>query len=360
MFINQINLAPDQTTEPDWQPIGKHRPRAAILFGPPGTSKTTIVKALAGCLSWDYIELHASHFVAEGLPNVQKTADRIFRQLAELDHAVVLFDEIDELVRERDIEKDAFGRFLTTSMLPKLAELWEARKILYFVATNHIEYFDKAIIRSQRFDAVLFISPPSFESKVREVIRILRRDHGISSDIALNINKADIDTAFENFRSFETFRNLARSIKSAWSNIVGETDDPPEIPRQAMLAKFVLLRFDELGELALNLKEDIANDPTLTAEKLARALSKIQDSRWRGPAEYSRYLRSPSYERLDLTKERTWVVRKCPEGVNSRYLVCEGEKLALVAKVRSLNEVQIPGYDITRCSFGRVVIVKHT
>src|SRR6266576_151536 len=95
--------------EPDSQPIEKNQARSAILFGPPGTSKTTLVRSLADVIEWDYVEIHASHFVAEGLPEVQKTADKIFNQLSELDHAVVLFDEIDELVRERDMEKDAFG-----------------------------------------------------------------------------------------------------------------------------------------------------------------------------------------------------------------------------------------------------------
>src|SRR6185312_1299174 len=146
MFVNPIRIH-DCTDrfEPDSQPIEKNHARSAILFGPPGTSKTSLIRALADVIEWKYIEIHASHFVAEGLTQVQKTADMIFKQLSELDHAVVLFDEIDELVRERDMEKDAFGRFLTTSMLPKLAELWDARKILYFVATNHINYFDSAI-----------------------------------------------------------------------------------------------------------------------------------------------------------------------------------------------------------------------
>src|SRR6185437_6167741 len=81
--------------------------------------------------------------------------------------------EIDELVRERDMEKDAFGRFLTTSMLPKLAELWDARKILYFVATNHINYFDSAIIRSHRFDALILVGPPSFEAKIERIEELL-------------------------------------------------------------------------------------------------------------------------------------------------------------------------------------------
>ena len=51
---------------------------------------------------------------------------------------------------------DSFGRFLTTSMLPRIAELWKQGRVLYFVATNLLKDFDQAIIRSQRFDLKIF------------------------------------------------------------------------------------------------------------------------------------------------------------------------------------------------------------
>ena len=170
LFVNPTRrLISSEVVEPDHPPIQEQQARSAILFGPPGTSKTHLTRAVAAAMGWQYIELHASHFVAEGLPAVQRTADEIFQRLMELDHTVVLFDEIDELVRERDVEPDAFGRFLTTSMLPKLAELWKQRKVAYFIATNHIEYFDRAVTRAQRFDALIFVTPPSFEKKITKL-----------------------------------------------------------------------------------------------------------------------------------------------------------------------------------------------
>src|SRR5262249_53914110 len=150
----------------------------------PGTSKTALVEQIAYALDWRFIEIHAGDFVAKGYQEIGQTADDIFSILMELDHCVILFDEVDELVRERAFRNpqqeqasaDMFGRFLTTSMLPKLAELWKQRKILYFVATNHLEYFDEAIKRSQRFDAHLFVAPPSFEKKKKVLNGLLEKD----------------------------------------------------------------------------------------------------------------------------------------------------------------------------------------
>ena len=66
-------------------------------------------------------------------------------------------------------------------MLPKLPELWDARKILYFVATNHSTiFFDSAIIRSHRFDALILVSPPSFSAKISELRKLLSQKYGLT------------------------------------------------------------------------------------------------------------------------------------------------------------------------------------
>lgn len=352
MFINPVSMASnrsesttDQWTlgsashddrfDPDLPLIAEKFPRSAILFGPAGTSKTSLVSSIAGAIGWRYIELHPSHFVAEGLPNVQHTADIIFGKLMELDRAVVLFDEIDELVRERDIEPDQFGRFLTTSMLPRLAELWKARKVMYFVATNHIEYFDRAVTRSERFDAIIFISPPSFEAKQRKILDILQTEHHIEAGFASDITEDSINEAMQSI-----------SCKS-----IEKTKGKP-LPPKHTLAKFAMLRFDELNELALHLRDGLATQKTITKNILKAALLKINDAKSRSLSEYCRFRSDPLYyERFDASRNAVWVVTAIQgladgAGIPSPVVEIPNGMKFVKATVGSMTNVEVPGFQV--------------
>jgi hypothetical protein len=282
-----MRMVEEPQLEPDYKPIRKSQARSAIFFGPPGTSKTNLAAAVSRAIGWHYVELHASHFVAEGLPVVQRTADEIFQRLMQLDHTVILFDEIDELVRERDVEPDAFGRFLTTSMLPKLAELWKQRKVIYFIATNHIEYFDRAVTRAQRFDALIFVTPPSFNKKVQEIERLLNEKlPGIP--INKSLQEDEITNALMDLECSSAF------------------DPEALLDRDHILAKFILLRWDQLEELSVRLLRLCGPSPTvieLSTGMLSEALSEVADPSLQTLRTYCAYRNAAKYSMRDFGKE---------------------------------------------------------
>ena len=351
MFINPVRMqqSPDGL-EPDSQPIEENQARSAILFGPPGTSKTTLVRSVADVVRWKYIELHASHFVKQGLAQVQKTADDIFERLWELDHAVILFDEIDELVRERDMEKDAFGRFLTTSMLPKLAELWEARKILYFVATNHINYFDSAIIRSHRFDALILVSPPSFEAKLQRLKDLLRVEYKLSR-LRFQIVETEIQKELDSLRHTlqSSHDKMDQALLTHWKDLA--------LDNNYTLAKFALLRYDEVDELAYRvattLRKRTKATRTISNDTLREALRSVSDSQWRKNKSYSDYLRDIESERKDYQMVNVWELsgKNIPE---AEEIVARNEKHWLVKPGESLSDVFIKGFKPRPTSPGHV------
>ncbi len=138
-----------------------------ILFGPPGTSKTQLATMLSEALGWPLLSLDPSHLTRKGLENVHAETDQIFGRLQLCDQMVVLMDEFDELVREREgASSELRSRFLTTAMLPKIAGLHDRSRIVYIVGTNHLEQFDAAISRAGRFDLILPVMPPTTKEKL--------------------------------------------------------------------------------------------------------------------------------------------------------------------------------------------------
>lgn len=147
--------------------------RSAILFGPPGTSKTSVCEAISDRLGWPLLELSPSDFLGNGLEGIYEHVNAVFRDLMDLYGVVILFDEMDALVQSRDndskqIQLDTTQKFLTTSMLPKLSKLNKSARCIYFMATNHLEEFDPAISRSGRFDLLIHMGPATSSEKLEE------------------------------------------------------------------------------------------------------------------------------------------------------------------------------------------------
>jgi adenylate kinase family enzyme len=145
---------------------GENRKNAMVLFGPPGTAKTTLAAAIAQKLSWNFLTITPSDFVRRGIEMSEHRARIIFSDLMCLRETVILFDEIDEMLRSR---KDphpspiAMLRFLIPGMLPKFQNLkqhGEKNRVIIVIATNYRERLDPAIVRRGRIDDEFLILPP--------------------------------------------------------------------------------------------------------------------------------------------------------------------------------------------------------
>lgn len=139
-------------------------PRAIVLFGPPGTGKTTFAKAVASRLEWPFIEVFPSRLAASprGLAGELREA---FEKIDGLDHAVVFIDEVEEIASRRGGEPPSPTQAVTNELLKVIPDFREKPGRLLICATNFIRALDPAFLRHGRFDYVIPIGLPDSEAR---------------------------------------------------------------------------------------------------------------------------------------------------------------------------------------------------
>lgn len=197
---------------------------STIIFGSPGTAKTTITEAVAEKMGWDFVVIDTAAFLADGLTNVASRIRYIFTHLQALRNCVILFDEVEEFCLDREAPGTSMeSRMLTTAMLTAINDLRRTKQSIFFLATNRLRAFDAAIIRPGRFDMQLFVGTPNLnarlillEQALNKVPNVSQEDRAKAMDTYGQFLQSqwskDCDVMFMNYLEGKQFASSVASI----------------------------------------------------------------------------------------------------------------------------------------------------
>jgi SpoVK/Ycf46/Vps4 family AAA+-type ATPase len=143
--------------------VGVKAPATVLLFGPPGTGKTTFAKAIAGRLGWPFIELLPSK-LESGNDSMSSELRQAMNDLLQLERAVVFIDEFDEIASAR--ERNPTTKGVVNELLKMIPFFRSTPGHLLVCATNFVGDIDSAVLRPGRFDLVIPIGPPDLAARL--------------------------------------------------------------------------------------------------------------------------------------------------------------------------------------------------
>ncbi|XP_022922147.1 ribosome biogenesis ATPase RIX7-like isoform X1 [Cucurbita moschata] len=140
--------------------------RGILLFGPPGTGKTMLAKAIANEAGASFINVSMSTITSKWFGEDEKNVRALFTLAAKVSPTIIFVDEVDSMLgqRTRVGEHEAMRKIKNEFM-----SHWDGlltrndERILVLAATNRPFDLDEAIIR--RFERRIMVGLPSVESR---------------------------------------------------------------------------------------------------------------------------------------------------------------------------------------------------
>ncbi|MBI5553315.1 MAG: AAA family ATPase [Candidatus Diapherotrites archaeon] len=165
--------------------MGIRPPRGILLYGPSGTGKTMLARAVATESEANFISIKGPQLVSQWVGESERGVRKVFKRARQVSPVVLFFDEIDSIaaVRGHGTDSNVTERMLN-QLLTELDGIDQLKDVVFIAATNRPDLLDPGLLRPGRVDKVILVGAPD-EVARESIFRVHTQDVPLDKEVSL-------------------------------------------------------------------------------------------------------------------------------------------------------------------------------
>lgn len=163
--------------------IGVKPPKGILLYGPPGSGKTLIARAVANETGAFFFVINGPEIMSKLAGESESNLRKAFEEAEKNAPSIIFIDEIDSIAPKREKTNGEVERRIVSQLLTLMDGLKARAHIIVIGATNRPNSIDPALRRFGRFDREIDIGVPDEVGRL-EVLRIHTKNMKLAEDVS--------------------------------------------------------------------------------------------------------------------------------------------------------------------------------
>ena len=291
-----------------YEKIGYSMPKGIMLHGPSGTGKTLIAKAVAKESGANFISVRGPELLSKWVGESERGIREVFRRARQASPCVIFFDELDSIAPLRGASGDSkVSERVVSQLLTELDGIQSLDSVLVLAATNRIDMIDPALIRSGRFDKLLYIEKPGKDERAK-ILKIHTKGKLLSKEPGNEVNLSKIAEMTEGFSGADLASVVNTAVSSVLQNFVSKYN--PEEAKEILDADSLIY---DAEQIKADIKDKITEKQISQIDDLSMKLKSSLDSIVLGVGNVA------TDSSRNLIHERSDNLRKVLKEINVKY-----------------------------------------